>query len=88
MEYGPFDLSVVDGGGAGKMAGDSRLIPRDVFTRGGTIVIDDFSPRDSWPPTYDGSIDEMRVHWLEHPDLFTTEVQITAEVVTLLGSRR
>jgi hypothetical protein len=34
------------------------------------------------------SIDEVRVHWLEHPDLFPTEVQITAEVVTLLASRR
>ncbi len=88
VEYGPFDVLVVDGGGAGKNSGDARLEPRDVLRPGGTLVLDDFSPRDSWPPTHNGAIDEVRVHWLEHPDLFSTEVQISPDSVTLLGSRR
>jgi predicted O-methyltransferase YrrM len=87
LEHGPFDLLVVDGGGAGKSS-DSRLRPKDVLTLGGTIVIDDFSPRDSWPPSHEGSLDEVRVHWLEHPDLFSTEMRLSGDMVTIVGARR
>jgi len=87
-EHGPFDLLVIDGGGSGKHPGDFILDPAELLTEGGTVVIDDFSPRSTWPPQMDGVEDRARLFWLEHPALLSTEVPVWPGVVTIVGTRR
>jgi predicted O-methyltransferase YrrM len=84
--YGPFDLLVLDGGGNGK--GGPAADPGTFLRPGGTVVVDDFTPCDEWPPRHDGRIDEARLHWLDHPALRSVEVRIAPDLVTVLGVRR
>lgn len=85
-EHGPFDLLVLDGGGKGKdPAVDSPLDPTDGWlSLGGTIVLDDFTPAGApGAPEHD----EVRRHWLDHPNLHTTEVRLAPDLATLIGVR-
>jgi predicted O-methyltransferase YrrM len=85
-QHGPFDLLVLDGGGNGK--GGAAADPEAFLRRGGTVVVDDFTPCDEWPPRHEGLIDEARLHWLDHPALRSVEVRIASDLVTVLGVRR
>jgi len=92
LELGPFDLLILDGGaGAGK-AGEVPVDPQQVLTPTGTLVIDDFLPMTTWPPTLStGEPDLARRHWLEHPRLFTAELTVASSVPptsVLVGRRR
>ncbi|WP_348774708.1 hypothetical protein HEP84_18525 [Streptomyces sp. RLB1-33] len=44
-EHGPYDLLVLDGGGTGKTPSDDPADPARLLTQGGTVVVDDPSPR-------------------------------------------
>lgn len=88
LDYAPFDLLVLDGGGSGKGPGDTPVDPRAALSPGGTLVIDDLSPRAGWPPMWEGAPDAARMHWLEHPDLLATEVTLTPQMVTIVATRR
>jgi predicted O-methyltransferase YrrM len=84
--HGPFDLLALDGGGGGK-SGEEPIEPRRWLAPGGTVVLDDFTPRTAWPPPHpNGGTDDIRVHWLEHPDLVTTEVVTGPTSCTLVGT--
>jgi predicted O-methyltransferase YrrM len=80
--HGPFDLLALDGGGGGK-SGDEPIEPCRWLAPGGTVVLDDFTPRTGWPVD-----DPPRVHWLEHPDVFTTEVVTGPTSCTLVATLR
>lgn len=82
--YGPFDLLVLDGGGQGK--GDKPLEPAAWLRPGGMVVIDDFAPMDGWPPRYGDAPDAPRLHWLRHPQLLATEIRVTPEMATIIGT--
>ena len=86
-EYGPFDLLTLDGRGQGKGT-DPPIDPAQWLTRGGLIVMDDFAPLIGWPPLFQGEIDEVRRHWLEHPRLRATQVNVTCEWSALLRHLR
>jgi hypothetical protein len=45
-------------------------------------VIDDSPSRNSWPPTHEGSLDRVRLHWLEHPDLMAKEISDGSGIVS------
>jgi hypothetical protein len=47
------------------------------------VVLDDFTPRTAWPVD-----DAPRVHWLEHPDLFASEVVTGPTSCTLVATLR
>lgn len=86
FDRGPFDLLVLDGGpGSGKIPGDAPVDPRRVLRPGGTIVIDDYTPTSTWPPTFNGQSDQSRIHWLSHPDLHTTEVRVAPDIAVIVG---
>ncbi len=86
--HGPFDLLALDGGGGGK-SGDEPIGPRRWLAPGGTVVLDDFTPRTAWPPPHpDGDVDRIRLHWLEHPDLLATEVVTGPTSCTLVATLR
>jgi len=80
--HGPFDLLALDGGGGGK-SGEEPIDPRRWLVPGGTVVLDDFTPRTTWPVD-----DPPRRHWLEHPDVFTTEVVTGPTSCTLVATLR
>ena len=79
---GPFDLLALDGGGGCK-SGEAPIEPRRWLAPGGTVVLDDFTPRTAWPTD-----DAPRVHWLENPDVFVTEVVTGPTSCTLVGTLR
>jgi predicted O-methyltransferase YrrM len=80
----PFDLLVLDGGGQGK-GSQAPLEPGDWMLPGGLIVMDDFTPMTTWPPTHGGQPDHARMHWLQHPRMRATEVRVTPTTASLLG---
>jgi predicted O-methyltransferase YrrM len=84
---GPFDLLVLDGGGAGK-GGERPVDPAAALRPQGAIVVDDFTPADRWPPQHAGAPDAARLHWLEHPSLAATELRLTPTLATVVGLRR
>ncbi|WP_328988872.1 cytidine deaminase [Kribbella sp. NBC_01245] len=84
--HGPFDLLFLDGGGHGKHG--VPIDPTQALNPGGTLVIDDLTPMTSWPPHHDGSIDQARLHWLNHPALLTTELRLAPNQATLVGTRK
>lgn len=88
LDRGPFDLLVLDGGGSGKTPGDEPVEPRQVLRPGGGLVVDDFTPWKTWPPTFDGEPDRARLHWLDHPDLLASEVQVHPLMNTIVALRR
>ncbi len=84
-EQGPFDLLVFDGGwGTGK-TGDRRVELADVVKPFGSFTIDDFAPMKQWPPHFNGEIDQGRHHWLTHPDVRATEIQVAPTMSVLVG---
>jgi hypothetical protein len=98
LEHGPFDLLVLDGGGSGKTLDDARVEPREALRPGGSLVIDDWTPWDAWPPIEAGEFDGLpggarrvtssRLHWLEHPDLVASEVRLSPTLSTIVAMRR
>lgn len=81
FEHGPFDLLVHDGAPwAGKSPGDQVVDPTVVLRPGGTMTIDDYGPTFSWPPRFHGEVDAGRVHWFDHPDLRTSEINVARDL--------
>jgi hypothetical protein len=52
----------------------------------GLLVVDDFTPSTTWPPRYAGPIDTPRQHWMDHPDLRATQVNVTPESSTIVAT--
>lgn len=84
-EHGPYDLLVLDGGGQAK--GNGAADPARLLAAGGTVVIDDFTPATTWPPRFNGALDQSRLHWLEHPELRATELRLAADLSVIVGTR-
>jgi predicted O-methyltransferase YrrM len=82
---GTFDLLVLDGGGQGK-GDDPPLDPGDWLRVGGLLVMDDFTPMRTWPPTHDGRLDAVRLHWLRHPALRAAEVRVAPSAATIVAT--
>jgi predicted O-methyltransferase YrrM len=81
----PFDLLVLDGGGQGK-GDEPPLDPGDWLRPGGLVVLDDFTPMTSWPPTHDGRPDAARMYWLNHPRLRAAEVRVTPTAASIVAT--
>ena len=87
--HGPFDLLVLDAPGDSGPMSYGQVDPTEALTPSGTIVKDDLWPMTGWPPqTVDGAKDDLRRRLLEHPDLFSTEVQVAEGFAAVIGRRR
>jgi predicted O-methyltransferase YrrM len=90
---GPFDPLVLDGGGGGKKEKDAPAEPAKLLKPGGTVVLDDmYPPLEHWPEA-DGPRDEFtrsvtvaRRYWLQHPDLFATEIRLRPQMGTIVAT--
>lgn len=79
------DLLVLDGGGGTGKRGEPLVDVRRALSPLGAVTVDDYTPLASWPPMREGHVDESRLHWLEHPDLHTTEITVAPEMAVLVG---
>jgi len=50
------------------------------------VVIDDFTPRTGWPPMHANDIDRSRLYWLEHHALLATELRLSTQTATIIGT--
>jgi hypothetical protein len=50
------------------------------------LVVDDFTPADTWPPLHEGRPDEARLHWLTHPALRTLEIPLAPDLAVLVAT--
>ena len=79
------DLLVLDGGGGAGKQGDEPIDVRRALAARGTVTVDDLTPTEVWPPQYQGRDDHARLHWLDHPDLHTTEISVAPDMAVLVG---
>ncbi|MGH8792726.1 MAG: O-methyltransferase [Stackebrandtia sp.] len=84
VDHAPFDVFFCDGGG--KRDDPQQVV--DLLAPGGVLLLDDFTPSPHWPPTLGGEIDELRVFYLTHPDLNSSQVQLSPEESAVIAVKR
>ena len=55
---------------------------------GGVVVLDDFTPCESWPPVYGGRVDVLREQWLTDDRFTTVEVMVAPDTSVLIATKR
>lgn len=84
-EHGPFSLLFLDVREAKRTGPDTAV---DLVTPGGMVVLDDFTPCETWPPMYEGRVDTMRQQWLLDERFTTAEIMVAADASVLIATRR
>ena len=84
-DMGPFSLLFLDSGTPSAVGVDSIV---DLIEPGGIVVLDDFTPCESWPPVYGGRDDALREQWLTDERFTTVEVMVASDASTLIATRR
>ena len=54
---------------------------------GGLVVLDDFTPCQTWPPMYEGRVDTMRQQWFLDERFTTVEVMVALDSAVLIAAR-
>lgn len=85
FDRGPFDMLVHDGGWGSGKAGSDRIDASSVLKENAVMTVDDYTPMRSWPPTYQGAVDESRQFWLCHPDMLATEIQVAPDMAVVVA---
>ncbi len=87
LHRGPFSLLFLDAaeGSAGDVGVDAVA---DLVEPGGVVVLDDFTPCESWPPVTHGRVDVLREQWLTDERFTTVEVMVAPDAATLIATRR
>ncbi|UYM05791.1 O-methyltransferase [Solicola gregarius] len=83
-QYAPFALLFVD---VRDVKGSVEAVC-DLMEPGGMVVLDDFTPCESWPPIFEGRVDVMREQWLTDPRFTAVEVMVSADSSVLIATRR
>ena len=84
-ELGPFSLLFLDAREPKDSGADAVV---DLVEPGGMVVLDDFTPCESWPPVYGGRVDSLREHWLADERFTTVEVMVAPDTAVLIATRR
>ncbi|WP_101523997.1 MULTISPECIES: class I SAM-dependent methyltransferase [Nocardioides] len=82
---GPFSLLFLDSGEPDSVRVD---VVADLVEPGGIVVLDDFTPCESWPPIYLGRVDTLREQWLTDERFTAVEVMIAPDASALIATRR
>lgn len=85
MDKGPFSLLFLDSGDPSSVRVDAIA---DLVEPGGIVVLDDFTPCESWPPIYLGRVDTLREEWLTDERFTAVEVMIAPDASALIATRR
>ncbi|WP_148574569.1 O-methyltransferase [Nocardioides caldifontis] len=84
-DRGPFALLFLDAREP-KDSGPDAVV--DLVEPGGLVVLDDFTPCESWPPVYGGRVDTLREEWLTDERFTTVEVMVASDTAVLIASKR
>ena len=60
----------------------------ELIEPGGVVVLDDFTPCESWPPVYGGRVDSLREQWLTDERFTTVEVMVAPDNAVLIATKR
>ncbi len=60
----------------------------DLVEPGGIVVLDDFTPSESWPPVTYGRVDVLREGWLTDERFTAVEVMVAADAAVIIATRR
>ena len=85
LDKGPFSLLFLDSGQPGEVGVDAVA---DLVEDGGIVVLDDFTPCESWPPITAGRVDTLRELWLTDERFTTVEVMVAPDASTLIATKR
>jgi predicted O-methyltransferase YrrM len=81
----PFTLLFLDAREP-KDAGVDAVV--DLVGQGGIVVLDDFTPCESWPPMFAGRVDSLREEWLSDERFAAVEVMIAPDASAVIATRR
>ena len=84
MDKGPYSLLFLDSGDPDAVRVEKIA---DVVEPGGMVVLDDFTPCESWPPVYGGRVDVLRERWLTDERFTTVEVLVAPDTSVLIAAR-
>jgi predicted O-methyltransferase YrrM len=84
-DRGPFSLLFLDAREP-KDSGADTII--DLVEPGGIVVLDDFTPCESWPPIFAGRVDVLREQWLTDQRFTTVEVMVAPDASVLIATKR
>ena len=75
-DKGPFSLLFLDSGEPADVGVDAVV---DLVEPGGIVVLDDFTPCESWPPIFIGRVDTLREEWLTDERFTAVEVMVAPD---------
>ena len=81
---GPFSLLFLDPSSPEDASVDSVA---DLVEAGGIVVMDDFTPCDTWPPLTLGRVDTLREAWLSDPRFTAVEVMVAPDASALIATK-
>ncbi|MBA2419231.1 MAG: cytidine deaminase [Nocardioidaceae bacterium] len=82
--YAPFSLLFVDVRDVKR----SVDVVADLMGTGGMVVLDDFTPCQTWPPVYAGRVDVVREQWLADDRFTAVEVMVAEDASVVIATRR
>jgi len=85
LDRGPYSLLFLDSGEPTEVGVDAVA---DLVEDGGIVVLDDFTPCESWPPITAGRVDTLRELWLTDERFTTVEVMVAPDASTLIATKR
>jgi len=85
LDKGPFSLLFLDSGESQEVRVDAVA---DLLEEGGIVVLDDFMPCQSWPPTAYGRVDTIREEWLTDERFTAVEVMLSPDASAIIATRR
>jgi len=85
LDRGPFSLLFLDSGKPSAARPDKVV---QLMDEGGIVVLDDFTPCQSWPPIFAGRVDTLREEWLSDERFATVEVLVAHDASALIATKR
>ncbi len=82
IQQGPFQFIFADAAAAKTI---DRAILAEILEVGGLLLMDDFTPEESWPEEWKGKPDPVREFWLNHESLTATEIYLTPRSSAILA---
>ncbi len=84
-DRGPFSLVFLDAREPEDSGADTVV---NLVEPGGVVVLDDFTPCESWPPVFSGRVDTVREQWLSDERFTTVEVMVASDASVLIATKR
>ena len=84
-DKGPFSMLFLDSGHPESVRVDAIA---DLVEPGGLVVLDDFTPCESWPPISYQRVDTLREEWLTDERGTAVEVMIAPDASAVIATRR